>query len=379
MKKLFAALVSLLLCISLTGCWNRREIGKIAIVMGLAVDSGEKEDEIEITAQIANTRTIASASENGGGNQKPYLNLSSSGKYVFPAIRSSVTESGAKLYMAHNYVILFGQDTAEHGLGDYMDFFLRDHELRLDMQLLVAKGRGADVLEVDTGFQSIPALHVNDLIHAQKQLSSGMTVTILDYIDRLATGRGAPLVPIVEIDGSGGEDTLRMNGTAVFDKDKMIGELNERETRGFLWSADGVQQAVLIARIGEDAVAIEVVRSSGSVRAETDAAGNVTMVIRVNARGALGSERGKENYTTPEGAEKLLTAFAGEIEGEIRACLEKAQSLKADIFGFSDVLYRYHPKLWDKLQNTPLYALPVRIEVSTQLDSSGRIGGPVEQ
>ncbi|MBE7024922.1 MAG: Ger(x)C family spore germination protein [Ruminococcaceae bacterium] len=382
MKKIFVTFLLLLLCLSLTGCWDRREIGNVTIVMGFAVDTGDKEDEIEITAQVANTSTISAASEKGsggggGGNEKPYLNLTSSAKSVLPAVRSSVTKSGSKLYMSHNYVILFGQEVAEKGLGKYIDFFLRDHELRLDMNLLVARGRGADILDADTGFQSIPALHIHELVNAQEKISTGMTVSVLDFVNRLAAGRSAPLIPIIETREEGETQVLNMRGTAVFSDDAMIGELNERETRGLLWITNKVEQAVLVIPIGEDNVTVEVQRSSGSMSAETDENGQVTMVLRVDARGAIGSEQGQGNYTTKDGTNALLAAFAGEIEGEIRACLEKSRRLQADVFAFSDVIYRRHPGLWDKMQGEPFYNLPVRIEVKTNLSSSGRIGSPV--
>ena len=380
MKKILLVCLSFCLCASLCGCWNRREIGKIAIVMGLAVDEGEKDEEIEITAQIANTRTIASASEGkgGGGEQKPYLNLSSPGEFVFPAIRNSVTKSGARLYMAHNYVVLFGEDIARRGLGNYMDFFLRDHELRLDMHLLVVRGKGADVLKVETGFQSIPALHIHDLIRTQQQLSTGMPVTVLDFMNRIAANRGAALIPIIETKEVDGEEILHMTGTAVFAEDKMIGELDERETRGFLWATGAVKQAVIMAEAQDEKAGIEVTRASGSIRPEVNENGEVTMCIRASAFGSLASERGESNFTTPEGVHTLLTAFAGEIEGEIRATVEKSKTLRADVFGFSDVLYRYHPKLWEKMKDTDFCDIPVRIEVKTRMDSSGRIGRPVK-
>ena len=351
MKKRVAFCLSLLLLLPLTGCWNRREISKIAIVMGFAVDTGEKEDEIEITAQIANTRTIAASENSGkGGEAKPYLNLSSRGEYVFPSIRDSVTKSGARLYMAHNYVVLFGEEMARQGLENYMNFFLRDHELRLDMHLLVARGRAADVLDVEAGFQSIPALHINDLIRSQQQLSTGMTVTIFDFMNHLCADRSAPLIPIIEIDDTKGKEVLHMSGTAVFDRDKMIGQLDERETRGYLWAANAVQQAVVVAHPGGDSVGIEVVRAGGKITCEPDVDGNVTMVIRAEAEGSLGSQRGSQNYTTKDGLNILLEAFAGEIESEIQSCVDKSKALQSDVFGFGDVLYRYHPEIWEKLK-----------------------------
>ncbi len=377
MKKVVLSFLSVLLSLSLAGCWNQREIGKIAIVMGFAVDNGESEDEIEITAQIANTRTITAASEGGGGEEKPYLNLSSRGEYVFPSIRTSVTKSGAELYMAHNYVVIFGQEIAKKGLGSYMDFFLRDHELRLDMHLLISRTRGADILGTETGFQSIPALHIHDLIRAQKQLSTGMPITVLDFMNRLAADRAAPLIPIIEVEKNDEEDVLHMAGTAVFSDDVMVGDLDPRETRGYLWAAGDVKEAVVVCTAGDDHVGIEVLHAAGSITPAIHENGELSMRIAVSAKGSIGSERGRRDFTSSEGVEKLLAAFAGEIEGEIRACLEKGKALRADIFGFSDVLYKKHPRLWEKMKDSPFYDLPVEIEVKTNLDSSGRISVPL--
>ncbi len=379
MKKLILSFLCLCLCLPLGGCWNRREIGNIAIVMGFSVDEGEKKDKIEITAQIANTRTIASANngKEGSGEKKPYLNLSSSGEYVFPAIRNSVTKSGARLYMAHNYVVIFSEALARQGLSDYMDFFLRDHELRLDTNLLIARGKARDILNVNTGFQSIPALHLHDLVDAQKQLSTGMPVTVMDFMNTLSAKRSAGLVPIIEVERKEDNEVLHMTGTAVFDGGKMIGELSARETRGLLWAKNAVRQAVVMVQMGESRAGIEVLNAGGKLRPRIGEDGRVYMEIEVRATGALASERGEENFTTPEGADTLLAAFSGEIENEIRACLKKAETLHVDVFGFSDAVYRLYPKKWEEMREAPFYALPVTVNVHTRLESTGRIGRPV--
>lgn len=381
MLKRFLALLCLLSMVLLSGCWNRREIGNLSIVMGLSVDTKENEPEkIEVTSQIANTKNTSKSGEGGQKSEDSYNNVSIEGDYVFPSIRSSVSKAGSKLYLAHNFVIIFGQDMARKGLGKYMDFFLRDHEMRLSMQLLVARDRGKDILDTSAGFQKIPAMHIKNMIDAQKQTSNGVTADLLDFTTELYSDKAAPLLPMIETSGEGDKKQLQMSGTAVFNKDKMIGELTPYETRGLLWTHGKVNQGVVVASpSNNEHVGIDILHTSGNIKAEIDKNNEITMVMIVKAEGAFGSERGKDNYTTPEGLDKLLAGFSGEIENEIRAALSKSRALKADVFGFSNVVYKKNPKLWETRQNIEWYNLPVRIEVETKITSAGKINQPVSR
>ena len=376
MKRFLAITLCLFIPFTLCGCWNRREIGNLSIVMGFAVDTAEKEkDKIEITSQIANTKG-ASSEENGPNVH--FKNITIEGDYVFPSIRASVSKAGSKLYMAHNFVVIFGQEAAEQGILQYMDFFMRDHEMRLSTNLLVARGRGADILNVSAGFQKIPALHIKNLIDSQEQLSSGFTVTAMDFCNRVYSKKSAPLIPIIEIDDSGEEEQLRMSGTAIFDENKMIGEMDNYETRGVLWATGGVSQGVVVTSPAENEfIGMDVLHSSGGTKTEIDENGKVTMVIQANVTGTFDSERGYEDYTTEEGLKTMTSAFSREVESEIRSALEKSKELKSDVFGFSEILFKSDPQLWEKMQNEDFYDLPVRIEVTSQILTSGRLRFPI--
>ncbi len=377
MRKCRLLCVLLTLSLFLTGCWNRREIGNLSIVMGFAVDSAD-EDKIEVTSQIANTKNSTASGEGSGGDASHYNNVTIEGEYVFPSIRTSVSKAGSKLYLAHNFVIIFGQEAAEKGLGNYMDFFLRDHEMRLSMHLLVARGKGKDILDTSADFQKIPAIHIKNLIESQQELSAGMTVDLLDFTSRLYTKKAAPLIPIIEIDETGGEKQLRMSGTAVFKEDKMIGELSAHETRGILWAKGEVEKGVVMTSPSEkNHTGIDILQASGGIKPEIDENGNVSMVIQVRADGAFGSERGHENYTSEDGLDILLSSFSAEIENEIRSALRRGRELESDLFGFSEILYKKDPKLWEEKKDMAFHNLPVRIETHVKILSAGRMNQPV--
>ncbi len=48
------------------GCWNRRELNSLAIVMGVGVDKGEEKNSVEVTVQIVQPSVLKSAGKGSG-------------------------------------------------------------------------------------------------------------------------------------------------------------------------------------------------------------------------------------------------------------------------------------------------------------------------
>ncbi|MBR5219116.1 MAG: hypothetical protein IKV89_05235, partial [Clostridia bacterium] len=108
MKKAFCLFLILSLSL-LSGCYQRREINTLPIVMGFGVDASE--GATEFISQIAIPSNIVSGGSVSSSNEgkSPYVNIRSDGDYAFPSLRSSANMLGEKLYMAHNLLVVFGQ------------------------------------------------------------------------------------------------------------------------------------------------------------------------------------------------------------------------------------------------------------------------------
>ena len=124
-------LIMITLSLSMTGCWNRRELPSLAIVLGLGIDKGQGNNKLELTTQIVKTAELKSNTSNDEESSKgtgsgAYWNVQESGDSVFSILRDFTHKSSRKLYWPHNQLIIFGRSLAEDGVGDYLDFFLRD-------------------------------------------------------------------------------------------------------------------------------------------------------------------------------------------------------------------------------------------------------------
>ncbi|MGZ6507300.1 MAG: Ger(x)C family spore germination protein, partial [Tumebacillaceae bacterium] len=153
-RKATLLLILLMMVLLLSGCWNRRELNDLGIVVGLGID--KQGDRYLLTAQLVNPTEIVSTK--GGGSNLPVTTFQTTGRSVFEAVRRMTTISPRKLWGSHLRVCVLGEDFAREGVSKALDLLSREHELRSDFYLIVAKGtRAENVLKVLTPLEKIPS------------------------------------------------------------------------------------------------------------------------------------------------------------------------------------------------------------------------------
>lgn len=377
MTRISILVLCIFLLLSLPGCWNSRELRDIAIVMGMGIDSAQDPDNLELTAQIVNPAGLKSPS-NGGSSTggKAYLNLKKSGDTIFQTLRDLTHESNRKLYFPHIQVIVFGRELAEKGIQEHIDFFLRDHETRLSIMILVADEAASQVFEVPPGIEKIPATHISKLIDAQKSNSETPVVNLEDFTKRLMSKTTAPIAPIVKILNNKEKKTLSVEGTAVFKDDQCIGELNKEETRGLLWVLNEIKSGIIDvpSPLGEGKVSLEILRAKSKIT-PVFKEDEVIIQIDIKEEGTLGSQPDSE-MLTPEHIAALEQLKAEAIQKEVILVLNRARKLNSDIFGFGDKVFQKYPKEWENLEGKWEEIFPdLKVELTTEvtLRRTGRI------
>jgi spore germination protein KC len=387
---LLAALACVFLILGTTGCWNRRELDTLAILMGMGIDKPEDSGNVLLTAQIVKAGEIKTPKSGGsggsggigggggGGGQKAYWNLESTGDTVFSALRGFTHESSRKVYLPHNQVLIFGQEIAREGLQKYIDFFVRDPETRLNVWVLVSKTRAGEIFDVKPEMENIPALDIADLIEAQKATSQTCIVRLRDFLGRLLSGTTAPIAPLVEVMGDGEDKTILISGTAVFKGDRLAGQLDKAETRGLLWAIGEVKSGIIEVDCPDGKASLEIIRASGKISPEVKD-GRIYFKIEIKEEGNLGDQSCPEDLALPPGMEMLKREAAQAIKGEVMAALEKAREYNADIFGFGEAVHQKYPGQWKDLKSRWDEVFPhmeVEVDVEVKLDLTGQLSKP---
>lgn len=416
-KRGICILLIVIITVSLSGCWDKRELSELAVVMGIALDvgSGENGEMLTICAQIANPVSSGGSSGSGGAAEQTYNNFSGSGGSVFEILRGMTHKSSRRLYNSHNQVILFSRELAEtQGLGEIIDFFLRDNEIRYNILIAVTEGKAADTLDVTPEYENIPAREIEELIRNQTANSESATCTLLNFVQcGLTAGKAAlvPLIKLVESSGSGegsssesgGGDTsggsggsssggdnsesesggsggsgggssgggssggsssgggeesggekqskrLEISGSAVFDGGKMVGTLSKEETWGALWVRGGANAGIVSVEVEDVKAEIEVLDSEQHMSVDIREDGTVIAEVRCVITANVGEVNGQGVSINKEFVQKLSSACAEKVKKEIQMAYGKSAKLGCDVFGFGEYLYRNHLKKWRSVE-----------------------------
>jgi spore germination protein KC len=163
---------------------------------------------------------------------------------------------------------------------------------------------------------------------------------------------------------------IRINGTAVFKGDKMIGKLNEQESSGLLWVINQIEKGFVI--IPE--ASLEIIGSKTKIIPELTG-GKIKITVEIEEEANLIQYNNARNIT-PDLIHQLEKAQAREIESQVKAVIKKSMALNADIFDFGGAVHRKYKKEWKKMEPRwdDIYpTIEVSVKVKTRLDEIGDI------
>ncbi len=231
-------MLSLCVLVLLSGCWDRVEINDLAIVTAAAIDVTD-DNQIELSLQVFIPKALGSGGGQGGGGgggEGP-VTVIRSHKGINMSDAMSKLQSGfpRKIFWGQCKVFIFGEKLAKKGIQKEIDFILRHPQARERSYLFVSKGKAKPLLEYQPSVERFTAESIREL----STLKIGMQVTTQDIDEMLIGEAQAAAIPIVFVTETSVEKgqgkpvaNATIHGTAVFKKDKMIGRMSEKATRG---------------------------------------------------------------------------------------------------------------------------------------------------
>ncbi|MDI3279870.1 MAG: Ger(x)C family spore germination protein [Bacillota bacterium] len=432
MKKLFPLTAALALAsLLLAGCWDRREINDLAFVMALGIDKGSRPGTFIFTAQVAVPSEFAASRGQGGGGDRgsplpPVWITSVEGESLMDARRRLAEWGPRRDYYAHAEVVVLGEELARQGIAEVLDFLQRHPEVRRTSHLFVAEGTAQSILQAHPRLDPIPGMAVRSLVRWSPLAGTAQPVTLQEALCMLFTGRTQLVLPRLALttaleqppgqakptDAQGGNTSeggantsegsssdgrrekggkgpakeagegappkphgseLRLMGGAVFKGDRLVGWLDRRETRGYMWIRGQKHGGITIVSptpAPPGRASIEIIRGRARLVPEL-VSGRLRMRVQVKEEGNVVESMAPLDFTKAELVRSLERRTATAIRGEIMAALQRAQKeYRSDIFGFGAAVYRRYPGLWRQIEQDwdRIYPdLEVVVEVTSRI------------
>ncbi len=237
-----------------TGCFDRSELEEQAFLIMLGLDS-PKSDEVNVIARVAIPSKLSGTSGQGGSSgggdfEQGTPLVAAKGRTINEALSLMNTGIERKINLSHLSAIIFSENTARLGLQPYLRTLSRYREFRRNHYLFVSYGDLDNLMQAQKPLLELSATrYIEDLHQTSRSLGYSPSVQVEQFLNALYSPAVDPILPVLSV---GGENTEKQTkklhfspghiervggnpvecvGTAIFQKDKMVGVLDGMETR----------------------------------------------------------------------------------------------------------------------------------------------------
>ncbi|MET3290872.1 UNVERIFIED_CONTAM: spore germination protein [Brevibacillus sp. OAP136] len=346
----------LLLCIALlsTGCWDRREIEDMGMVVGVAIDKGKgkQKNRIVITNQFVNTLT---GKKEEATVHRAY-NLESAEKNVYETAKYMSTLTDNTPYYTHLKVIVISEDIASSvDLMNLINWFLRDRQLRRTINIVIAKGSAKEILKKETEKGEIPSIEIWGTTKNYKDTAKIPIFLTIGEMGMNMTQKKSYLIQLIEPQ----KKWVKLSGAAVISgkERKLIGWLNDQDMFGLKFLQGGKKAAGSgVIPVIDPETKNPIVYEYKKIKSTINPIGKgdqLAFDVKITSECLIDEDWNPNEDAFKEAhikkAEKLIES---QVKVNVEKCLAKMQKkLKADVVGFGTRLKIQDYKTWKRLRD----------------------------
>jgi len=369
MKKIIICIGLSLLLTNLTGCKKdflpkRKEINDLQLVQVIGIDklSGGTDDCM---------LTIASKNLEGGGQESPEstggstggskpkaLVLTSKGKTIFDAVRNIQAHSNKTIFWGHTAYYLIGENAAKDSIAKYIDFFTRDHELRIESKVYIVKGSTTkDLIEQFNQSDFYISDKLDSLGQNFKLLSNSKEMRIhelMRFIDIHHASARIPCIYLVNRDKGDGKQTKDIEGCgyAIFSNLKLAGYIDTDISRGVNLITNTVESSIVTVKDleGRD-VSLEIIDSNTKVIPHFNGDNLESITLKTKVTSNIGEVQSQTDFAHENSISYMESQQSKILKNEMEKALEKIQYFQSDCLGICDRIRLKRPLKWHKIED----------------------------
>lgn len=362
LRILLSLCIFVTLALSLSGCWDAKQIENHGYVYGVAIDYASPEPkgqyDLPHVTQETGIRKYHVTFElprflkgKNGDDEQTHILFVGEGESMFAIFRAIAAKTYFKLFLEDIQVLIFSEAVARDGIGDLLDFFSRDHEMRRRVKLMVTPGRAEDILTGKLQSEDPNSLYIIKIMKNVRNVPRFAIKSDLGDVSEAIRNKNAFFLTMVEIENG----DIKLTKSALFDKDKkMVGAVDEWELiggkilnkslkSGFVTLTNPANPEKLIAfEIFESKIDINSFIIDDKLSFSLDARFIGNLVENTET---------KQKALDPAFLKDIEQGLAEQFTRQVEDEYHKAQELKSDHLKLGGLVHRQHPDYWEKVKD----------------------------
>lgn len=347
--------VSIILLLLLTGCWDQRLLKEHSLILSIGYDLTE-DGKIE--------KTITFPDKSGGGGQVSMSTNTEIISVIANTVKDAETKtdeySPEKFDRSKAKVILIGKDLAESGIFPTLDSVYRDLRAPLYASVAIVDGTAKDALEVEDTYSLLTSEFYSELL----KTASNAGIIKDDNIQEicpviLSDGKDIAISQIALMDNG---KRAKITGSTLFNGDKSSGELsldenimlltlmgekNKNRKMNFLVDPDQERRE-------KQYVNFSIRNEYQHVTWERTGDNDLTVTVKLSLQIEI-DEYASDHLYDEDKAKYLVDAITKQSEKRAKKTIEKIQEANNDTLGIGEKIKAYDPQLWQKVNWKEMY------------------------
>lgn len=352
----------------LSGCSDAAEPDSLGYVVAIGIDTPENgSSKFDITLQFANPVKISGgASEKGGeGGADTINNITVSAPGIYSAVNLANHIISKVFTLSHTKLIVFSEDMAKSGLKDILETIGRSGDIRPNTYFAISKGSAKDFLE-----SVKPETEVNPVRYYTMLFENDYSGFIphnlsQDFYFFSVSDEKSTVLPLCAVsqkkgtynsenmgyqylleDYTAGEipsdkKEIQIMGMAIFDNDKMVGEMGDIETEIYnLLSAQyrsGYTSYYYSRTPGEPVTVLQQQNKKPKISVDTSSqTPKISLKIYIEADFYSSTP----SVSVEDHLDEFTKEASHELKSQIESFLTKTQQMGTDIVGFGSYAKR---------------------------------------
>ena len=136
MRKLLIIFLIFIMCLNLSGCYDSKEISRLAFVMAIGFDEGSYSFQL----------VKPSAFEGDGGDDSPLLTLTVEAPDVYMAMEQLNSSISEKCDYSHIKMVIFSQEKLQQGIESEINAILKSNDFHPNTRIAMCEGKVSEYM-----------------------------------------------------------------------------------------------------------------------------------------------------------------------------------------------------------------------------------------
>ncbi len=372
-KRWIGCILTLVISVCLSGCWDRRELQERHFVLAVAIDRADEGLGSEIGKDVARVEdfvqshgskryrlsfqilqlTPSNNNEGPGRGKTSTSVISTTGESMLEMIWDLQGQSNKELWFDHVQTIIISDAAVRQGgLRSILDFYHRNEEMRWLTKVVITSGEARKLLDYKPPSGEASGMFIaNSLRMYGKSPHVPGWHTDLGDISTSKDNRRRVLIPRIEL----AEDVVKLGGMAIFKDEDFVDYVDEYATQGGKLMGGVEKSAVITFECPKHPGRLMVFELfSHTTKMKPHIEGDkIYYTLDIALKGNMGEMQCRLQHDTIESKDihKLEQLIADAVKKNILYSFHIFQDLKVDASFFGQKLEAYEPQVWERVKD----------------------------